>query len=265
MQTAATGLDTVARTALLLAFEPEWNALLPYLEEVQAETRQGATYVTGRIGATPVVMALSGISMVNATMAAQRLLNHFTVSRLIMSGIAGGIDPQLSIGDIVAPETWSQPMETLAARQTPQGPTPPGWLWGMSARQGFGMWLPRQVRIGTTDYDTFPADPDLIVKAHQLEGVVVGGEAVSATAFIDNAEYRHYLHTVFKARIADMESAAVAQVAFVNHVPFIAFRAVSDLAGGDSDSNVMMEFMAHAAERSASVVAAFVKTLATDN
>ncbi len=58
-----------------------------------------------------------------------------------------------------------------------------------------------------------------------------------------------------------MESAAVAQVAFINGVPFIAFRSLSDLAGGEADSNRMDLFMTLASENAASVVKAFVAAL----
>ncbi|ESQ88617.1 phosphorylase [Asticcacaulis sp. AC460] len=267
------------RTAIVLAFDPEWDALLPHIEDAKTETHDGVTYVTGHIGDEPVVMALSGVSMVNAAMNTQRLLSHYKVSRIVMSGIAGGVDPGLNIGDIVVADAWSQPMETLTARETPEGYIPPAWLWGMSHKPNFGMFLPRQVRIGTIDYDSFPADPALVAIAHKLEPlalkqcvsdtlclehapkVVVGGEGVSAASFVDNADYRQYLHTAFKARVTDMESAAVAQVAFANSVPFIAFRSLSDLAGGDADVNQMMAFMTLASENSASVVVAFVKAL----
>ncbi|EGF91261.1 MTA/SAH nucleosidase [Asticcacaulis biprosthecium C19] len=267
------------RTAIVLAFDPEWDALLPHIEAAKTETHDGVTYVTGRIGDEPVVMALSGVSMVNAAMNTQRLLGHYKVSRIVMSGIAGGVDPSLNIGDIVVADAWSQPMETLTARETREGYIPPAWLWGMSAKPNFGMFLPRQVRIGTIDYDNFPADPALLALAHKLEPmplkqcvsdtlcldhapkVVVGGEGVSAASFIDNIEYRNYLHTAFSARVTDMESAAVAQVAFANKVPFIAFRSLSDLAGGDADVNHMMAFMTLASENSAAVVVAFIKAL----
>ncbi|ESQ74346.1 5'-methylthioadenosine/S-adenosylhomocysteine nucleosidase [Asticcacaulis sp. AC402] len=271
------------RTAIVLAFDPEWDALVPHIAEAKTETHDGVTYVTGTIGDEPVVMGLSGVSMVNAAMNTQRLLGHYKVSRIVMSGIAGGVDPALNIGDIVVADAWSQPMETLAARQTPEGYRPPAWLWGMAKKPNFGIFMPRQIRIDSTDYDKFPADPDLIAIAHTLEPmalrqcvsdtlclehapkVVVGGEGVSAAAFIDNADYRTYLHTAFSARVTDMESAAVAQVAFANKVPFIAFRALSDLAGGDADVNQMTAFMTLASENSAAVVVAFVKALPGKN
>ena len=67
--------------------------------------------------------------------------------------------------------------------------------------------------------------------------------------------------TTFDAQVLDMESAAVAHVAYANGVPFIAFRSLSDLAGGGEGANEMATFMGLAAGNSAAVVTAFLKAL----
>ena len=74
-------------------------------------------------------------------------------------------------------------------------------------------------------------------------------------------EYRTYTFDTFQARVLDMESAAVAQVAYVNRVPFIAFRSLSDLAGGGEGENQMATFFQLAADNAAAVVRAFVRGL----
>ena len=91
--------------------------------------------------------------------------------------------------------------------------------------------------------------------------IVVGGTGVSAGVFADNAQFRTYLHDAWKARVLDMESAAVVQVAYANRVPAVVFRSLSDLAGGDEHANQMTTFMALASVNSADVVRAFVAAL----
>ena len=91
--------------------------------------------------------------------------------------------------------------------------------------------------------------------------MIVGGNGVSGPAFVDNAAYREYLAAVYSARVVDMESAAVAQVAFANQVPFIVFRSLSDLAGGGVGTNTILTFMGLAADNSAHLVRAFVAAL----
>ena len=73
--------------------------------------------------------------------------------------------------------------------------------------------------------------------------IVVGGSGVSGGAFIDNAAFRTWAFETFGARVLDMESAAVAHVAYANDVPFIAIRSLSDLAGGSEGANQMEVFL----------------------
>jgi adenosylhomocysteine nucleosidase len=72
------------------------------------------------------------------------------------------------------------------------------------------------------------------------------------------ATYREYVFNTFAANVLDMETAATAMVAYSNGVPFIAFRSLSDLAGGDDAENAMDTFMRIAADNSARVLLAFL-------
>ncbi len=95
----------------------------------------------------------------------------------------------------------------------------------------------------------------------QAPKIVVGGSGVSGMALVDNADFRQYVAKTFDASILDMESAAVAHVAYANEVPFITFRSLSDLAGGGEGANEMATFFALASENSARVVKAFVEAM----
>ena len=72
--------------------------------------------------------------------------------------------------------------------------------------------------------------------------------------FVDNAAFRQYVFKTFDAHVLDMESAAVAMVAYANGVPFIAFRSLSDLAGGDLATSEIRTFFQLASDNSAAVV-----------
>jgi adenosylhomocysteine nucleosidase len=88
--------------------------------------------------------------------------------------------------------------------------------------------------------------------------VVVGGNGVSGPTFVDNADYRQWAWETFEADVLDMESAAVAHVAYVNDVPFLAFRSLSDLAGGGPGENEINIFYQLAADNAAQVLLAFL-------
>ena len=75
---------------------------------------------------------------------------------------------------------------------------------------------------------------------------------------MDNAAFRDYTFRTFEANVLDMETAAIAMVAYSNGVPWIAFRSLSDLAGGGKGENEIGTFFKIAADNSARVLLAFL-------
>ncbi|WP_084032846.1 5'-methylthioadenosine/S-adenosylhomocysteine nucleosidase [Chelativorans sp. J32] len=278
---AAELLDGKSRIAIVSAFAPEWVSLQDELTERQEYEINGNTYLTGKLAGRDVVMYLSGVSMVNAAMTTQSALDRFVVTAVIFSGIAGGVDPALHIGDVVIAGQWGQYLEAIFARETEDGFTIPPFF--KQEFPGFGMIVPKSVtlhRKGSGEEEArfwFPVDEDLLeiagTVASKLEledcveankclskrpRIVVGGNGVSGPVFVDNAAFREYVMKTFQARVLDMESAAVAHVAYSNGVPFLAVRSLSDLAGGGEGTNEMSTFMALAATNSAAVVKALL-------
>ena len=277
-------LDDTPRTAVMSAFGPELTALLQATTDKHEVTRGGTVFTTGVLEGKPVVLFLSGMSLVNAAMTTQRALDRFHVSRIVFSGIAGGVDPGLDVGDVVAPAQWSQYLESVMAREDKPGHfVPPPGLPLVGAP--FGMIYPKAVEVPhgsgpPEERQWFPADPAMLATARQVAAqvalkrcteagrclarpprVVVGGAGVSGQAFVDNAALRAWAFATFQAEVLDMESAAAAQVALANGTPFIAFRSLSDLAGGDPGANQARVFFQLASDNSAAVVRAFVAAL----
>jgi adenosylhomocysteine nucleosidase len=281
---AAETLDVTPRTAVMSAFQPEWAALRAAVTDEHEHVVNGTTFVTGRLEGKDVVLFLTGVSMVNAAMTTQLALDRFDVRRIVFSGIAGGVDPSLAIGDVVVAERWGQYLEAVFARETPEGWHLPPFV-GEPPFANYGMIFPQPVEIARAgaapeERFWFEVDPAMLEVARevagQLElrscaapdnclsrapGIEVGGSGVSGQAFVDNAAFREYTFRTFEAKVLDMESAAVAQVAYANGVPFIAFRSLSDLAGGGEGENEIGTFFQLAADNSATVVRAFLRAL----
>jgi adenosylhomocysteine nucleosidase len=280
---AAETLDTTPRIAIMSAFAPEWVALQEVLTDRQDYTVNGTVFATGEIEGKPVVLFLTGVSMVNAAMTSQLALDHFSIVSIVFSGIAGGVDPERHIGDVIVPAQWSQYLDVIMAREVDGAFVPPPFL--EAPFPNFGMIFPQEVSIARDGAEPeskfwFAVDPDLLAVAEKVAaetkledcaaadqclttapGIYVGGNGVSGAAFVDNAEFREYAFETFEARVLDMESAAVAHVAYANDVPFIAFRSLSDLAGGGEGENEMGTFMGLASANSAAVVTAFIAAL----
>jgi len=275
-------LDNTPRIALISAFEPEVVELLPQVRNPRQHRIHGVDFTTGTLAGKDVVLFLSGISMTNAAMNTQRVLDHFNVSHIVYSGIAGGVNPNLHIGDVVVAEQWGQYLEVLMARETTPGAhVAPDWMQAELTLPAFGMMYPRPVEVRSAARPAihkqfwFPVDARMLAVAKGLTHVTlarclgqqclntaprvqVGGNGVSGQAFVDNKVFREYAFNTFGAHVLDMETAATAMVAHSNGVPYIAFRSLSDLAGGGDGANEMTTFMGLAAANSAQVLVAFL-------
>jgi hypothetical protein len=83
--------------------------------------------------------------------------------------------------------------------------------------------------------------------------IIADGNGVSNTYFVDDAQYRDWLWDTFQADVVDMETSAVAEVAHQNHIPFLAVRCSSDLAGGGSGNNQVNTYLGLASDNAAAV------------
>lgn len=279
-------LDDTPRAVVMSAYAPEWQALLAETSAQKEFVLDGKRFVTGKLAGKDVLLVLSGISMVNAAMTTQKAIDRFNVSSIVFSGIAGGVDPALKIGDVVVADQWAEYLECVFARETDGKFAPPQSNIVKNRYDNYGMIFPRATEVtreGVTEPEHrfwFPVDAKLldvakgVAKSVSLETcaangkclshapkIVVGGNGVSGQSFVDNAEFRAYAFKTFQAQVLDMESAATAHVAYSNGVPFIAFRSLSDLAGGGDGENELGTFFTLASANSAKVVVAFIAAM----
>ena len=278
--------DSRARTAIVSAFPPEIEALRASVAERRDRVVNGVTFTSGTIAGRPVVVFLSGISMVNAAMTTQLALDRYRIDRIVFSGIAGGVDPALDVGDVVVPARWAQYLESTFARAVGDGYDPRHeTAAAVPTLANYGMIFPTGVRVTRSGESApeaklwFDADAGMLAIARAVAAnvrlaqcdaalclrspprIVVGGRGLSGPVFMDNAAFRAYAFKTFDAQAIDMETAAVGQVAYANRVPFIGFRSLSDLAGGDPGQNQERTFFRLASANAAAVVKAFVAAL----
>ena len=314
--------ECTPRIGIVSAFGAEADLLVGQAQGRKTYMFNGNRFTTGVLRGNPVVIVLSGVSMINSTMVTQMMLDHFRVQRLVMSGIAGGLNPALHVGDVTVPDHWIMPLEVywshnsvpptpcgdtlgdmsclglkLATHKDAQGavqPTlPPFELntangkvpTGMFVRENFVMTAKNSPK-GEFVF-AYPVDADMLEVARELQPklsqcgpaakpdaaldakqcvrqmprLVVGGAGASATVFLANADYRKYLFENLHANTFEMETAALAHVAYANGVPYIAFRSLSDLAGAEEfNSDVVALFTSGLAEANeAAVTLAFLQ------
>ena len=276
--------DSEPRIAVATAYEPEFEALIGHLKNKQTYSDHGVSFHTGELAGKKVVLFMTGISIVNAAMNTQFLFDSFNVTDLAMSGIAGGVDPAFKIGDVSVPDRWGQYNEVIYLREKNGKHVLPLYQDKLEFPP-FLFMAPVGVRIakeGDPNPDRkfwFDADPGMLAAAKLAadkaqfktctpEGnclshkpkAVVGGNGVTGSAFMGNAKYRQYLFKTFDARVVEKETAAVAMAAYSNGVRYIAFRSLSDLAGGgNATHNEEETFFALASENAAAFTLAFLE------
>ena len=220
--------------------EIEVNRIKEQMEDVSVTDKAGMSFFEGKWNGNDVVVVRSGIGKVNAAVCAQILADTFHADAIINTGIAGSLKNEINIGDIV--------LSTDAIQHD------------MDA-QGFG-YAPGV--IPQMEVSDFQADEKLIELAKKCcaevcpDIQVFTGRVVSGDQFISDKKKKEWLSSQFEGLCAEMEGAAIAQAAYLNHVPFLIIRAISDKAD-DSATMDYPEFEAMAAENSVKLLADIVR------
>ena len=207
----------------------------------------------------------------------------FNVEAILVSGVAGGVDPSLSFADVTVPAKWGQYNEMVYMRETETGEFAPHPGLGPQFEPYMFMG-PRGMHVATASDPSpterkfwYDADASLMaaaeIAAQTVEfeqcinettclprppKVVLGGNGVTGSVFQDNADFREYLFETFDAQVVEMETSAIATVAYANTVPYIGFRSLSDLAGGGGGVNEYPIFEVLAAENAAAFLREFL-------
>lgn len=263
---SVTALRASERPILLLyAFSEEGKTVAASMAVTDRDTVLGREVLLGTLSGQNVILSETGVGMTNAAMTTQALIDRYSPRCLLLTGIAGGIDSTVRIGDITAPSVW---IEHDYGYQGGNG-------FESDSINLFNAAVGRLVRAREFRADSVLLAVALRINADSLgigqigtrrPRLIAGGVGVSGNQFIDNTEHRLWLSRQFGALVTDMESAAVAQVCTVNGLPFLIFRSASDLAGGSGSSTADLEidqFFKIAAQNSAHVLIDFLKRLDT--
>lgn len=211
---------------ILCATPEERDALRARLRTDAEPTHFGPTEVwTGDHAGRPIALALSGIGKVNAAAAATLLLAVMKADILVFAGVAGGVNPELHVGDVLLGERLGVHDYGLMAQgvftATRSGEIPIG-----------APALTELHAVGETVRDRLIALRTRV--APQLPAQVRLGTIATADYFLNCRDTRDALHAGFGADAMDMESGAVFQIAEDWGVPLYVIRTLSDLAGEDS-------------------------------
>ena len=218
------------------AMDIEIEKINAVMENKEEYTISGALYTKGTLHGKDVVTAVCGIGKVFAAMCAQTMIIKFGADKVINTGVAGGLTDKTDILDtVVATALVQHDMDTTYFGD------PKGMISGINVVE-------------------FSCDESLAEKiAENTEGNVVRGIVASGDCFVADENKKKDIADTFNAVACEMEGASIAQVCYVNKVPFAVLRTISDGANGEEMS--YEKFRVEAADKAAKVIIKVIQSL----
>lgn len=202
------------------AMEEEVALLKEAMEIEETVEKASMSFCKGTLCGKEVVIVRSGIGKVNAAVCTQILVDQFNVDTVINTGVAGSLDADLNIGDMVISTDAVEHDMDVSALGDPVGQVP------------------------RMDTFSFPADKELVEKAKAANEEAnpdiqtFTGRIVSGDQFVSSADVKEKLVQNFQAICTEMEGASIAHTAYLNKISCVIIRAISDKA----DNSATMDY-----------------------
>ena len=199
------------------AMDEEVDQLIAQMTKVQSQRIAGMKYYYGLLAGKAAVVVMCGIGKVNMTICTQVMIDRFSPDFLINTGVAGSLSSEIDIGDMVFAEDAIEHDMDATISGDPRGQVPRMDVFG------------------------FPCDLKMALLAEEINKKVnpdiksFYGRVATGDQFIHDGEYKDFLVTQFGAICCEMEGAAMAHTAYLNEIPCLIVRSISDKADGSAD------------------------------
>jgi len=224
---------------ILGAMQEEIEPLLEHFNDVECIEYGDNRYYKTSYNSHNVIIAYSKIGKVFASLSATIMIEKFGVEKLLFSGVAGGINPSLKIGDLIIATSLCQHDLDITAFGHPYGYVPEGAVFVDSDKE-----LNTIAKLTAND-----------LGVNIKEGVIATGDQ-----FVHSQDKKDFIQDTFSADALEMEGASVAVVCKSMNVPFFILRAISDTADMDAGFD-FDEFLKSSAKNSAEFVVKMLEKL----
>lgn len=219
------------------AMQVEINALRQLMTDQEVRVISGMEYVKGKLDGHDVVAVVCGEGKVASGICAQTLILQYGVDKVINTGVAGTLCDELGIKDVAVARDVVQHDMDVTALGLPLG------------------------QIPSLNLSKIPCDQDLVAaleQAVQEQGCNYRvGTIASGDMFLHTVERKQFIVEHFGAIAGEMEGASIGQVCYLNSIPFVVLRTMSDDASGHAPA-CFERFAAEAAELACAIVRRFV-------
>lgn len=228
------------KVGIIVAMEEEFEAIQNNMKDIEIKRTHNLRFVMGKIEGKECILVQSGVGKVNAARATQIMIDFFELEYIINVGVSGSLSNDLSIGDILIGEHVVQHDFDITAFGHSKG-----YVTGIGNYIKCSDILNSRLQEVINNID----ERDYKIKL----GVIATGDI-----FCTDVAMKDKIHAKFNADAVDMECAAIAQVAYLNEVPFMAVRSISDIPNGNNAST-FDENLKFACKRCANLLEEFLR------
>lgn len=230
----------MSKIGIIVAMEEELESILDIMDNIEEKEIYGLTFKTGQIEKNKIIVVKCGVGKVNAARVTQILIDTFNVKCVINVGAAGALSPLLNIGDIVIGEKLIQHDFDITAFDHDKG-----YITGV------GDYIYSDIEL----IEKFKKTANnLKEKDYKIKtGIIATGDI-----FCTDIEMKNKIFSKFDADCVEMEGAAIAQVCYLDNIPFIVIRSISDSPNGNNEID-FDKFVELASKRCANILREFLK------
>ncbi len=227
------------KLAIMGAMQEEVEPLLAFFDNVKETVYANNKYYEVNYNGLDIVIAYSKIGKVFASLTASTMIQKFGCDTLLFSGVAGGINPKLEIGDLIIADKLCQHDLDITAFGHPHGYVPEG-----------NVFIETNANLRNIAIEV----------ANEKNLKVIVGTIATGDQFVHSSERKEFIETTFKADALEMEGASVAVICDALNIPFFILRAISDTADMEAGFD-FEEFLKSSAQTSAEYLIEIVKKI----
>lgn len=229
----------MSEIGIIVAMDEEREAILNIMTDIKMEQVYNLRFLKGKIQGKNCILVKSGIGKVNAARTTQIMINKFNIKYVINLGSAGSINAMLDIGDVlIGKEVVQHDFDITAFGHSK------GYITGVGDK----------IMCNRELIDEFEQVIQSIPERnYQIKmGIIATGDI-----FCTEAWMKDKIRAKFDADVVDMECAAIAQVCYLDNIPFIAIRSISDTPNG-KNATTFDENLKLASKRCANILKEFL-------
>lgn len=228
------------KIGIVAAMQEEFEEIERKMTNAEIKRIKDLRFLVGKIGEKECILVQCGVGKVHAARTTQVMIDNFELESIINVGVAGSINDTLNIGDVVIGKYVVQHDFDITAFGHSKG-----YISGIG--------------------NNIKCDEEMILKFNEMMKNITErnyqiklGVVATGDIFCTDIAMKDKIHANFDADVVDMECAAIAQVAYLNNVPFVVIRSVSDTPNGENEADFEQN-LELASKRCANILEEFLK------